>query len=129
MAHFSRLADQEYKLQREMEQPIAFAASTDPDIMYLHEALKQPDRAQFIQAIEKEVNDHVQRKHWRLVRKDDVPKGTKILDAVWAMRRKRRIGTREVYKWKARLNIHGGQQEKGINYWETYAPVVMWSLL
>jgi hypothetical protein len=32
-----------------------------------------------------------------------------------------------VYKWKARLNIDGGKQEKGVNYWETYAPVALWS--
>ena len=40
------------------------------------------------------------------------------------MKRKRDIKTREVYKWKARLNIHGGQQELGENYFETYLPVV-----
>jgi hypothetical protein len=43
------------------------------------------------------------------------------------MRRKRRIDTREVYKWKARLNIDGSKQTKGVNYWETYAPVATWS--
>ena len=48
---------------------------------------------------------------------------------VWAMRRKRQIDTREVYNWKARLNVHGGQQEHGVNFWETYAPVVSWQTL
>ena len=43
------------------------------------------------------------------------------------MKRKRRLLTNEIYKWKARLNIHGGQQQHGINYWETYAPVVTWA--
>ena len=43
------------------------------------------------------------------------------------MKRKRRIDTREIYKWKARLNIHGGKQEYGVHYWETYAPVVQWT--
>jgi Reverse transcriptase (RNA-dependent DNA polymerase) len=42
------------------------------------------------------------------------------------MKRKRRLKTNEVYKRKARLNIHGGQQELGVNYWETYAPVLTW---
>jgi hypothetical protein len=45
------------------------------------------------------------------------------------MRRKRRIETQEVYKWKARLNIHGGKQEKGVNFWETYAPVATWAAI
>jgi len=43
------------------------------------------------------------------------------------MRRKRKIGTGEISKYKMRLNAHGGQQEQGINYWETYSPVVMWT--
>jgi hypothetical protein len=42
------------------------------------------------------------------------------------MKRKQRILTRLVCKWKARLNCHGGQQEHGINFWETYSPVVNW---
>ena len=56
-----------------------------------------------------------------------IPKGTKILDAVWAMKRKRDILTNAITKWKARLNVHGGQQEKGVNYEETYSPVAMWT--
>jgi Reverse transcriptase (RNA-dependent DNA polymerase) len=42
------------------------------------------------------------------------------------MKRKRRLLTNEVYKHKSRLNIHGGQQY-GINFWETFSPVVMWA--
>ena len=56
----------------------------------------------------------------------EVPAGTRLLDMVWSMRRKRKIKTQEVYKWKARLNVHGGQQVHGVHYWDTYAPVVTW---
>jgi hypothetical protein len=55
-----------------------------------------------------------------------MPKGTNVIGAVWPMKRKRRIWTREVYKWKARLNCHGGQQQYGIIVWETYSSVVNW---
>ena len=58
-----------------------------------------------------------------------MPPNTQLLDMVWAMRRKKRIDTRQVYKWKACLNVHGGQQEHGVNFWETYAPVVRWQIL
>jgi len=58
-----------------------------------------------------------------------VPKGEKILDSVWAMRRKRCIGMGEVRKYKARLNAHGGQQVYGVNYWEKFAPVVKWTAI
>jgi hypothetical protein len=56
-----------------------------------------------------------------------IPDGTTILPAVWSMKRKRCIQTRQIYNWKARLNVHGGKQVKGIHYWETYSPVVKWS--
>jgi hypothetical protein len=109
--------------------PFALAASSDPDTMYLHEALKQPDRADFVKAMQSEVAAHTDRGHWKIVHRDQVPAGMDILPSVWAMRRKRRIKTGEIYKWKARLNLHGGKQKHGVNFWETYAPVVTWSAI
>jgi histone deacetylase 1/2 len=105
----------------------AFAASADPDTMYLHEAMRQPDRLQFIEAMKKEVEDHTKNKNWRVVRRSSIHGNVPVLPAVWSMKRKRRIATREVYKWKARLTVHGGKQTKGVNYWDTYAPLVQWS--
>jgi hypothetical protein len=55
-----------------------------------------------------------------------VPKGVKVLPSVWSMKRKRDIKTQQVYKHKARLNVHGGKQAYGKNYFEMYAPVVTW---
>ena len=74
----------------------------------------------------KEIASHDNNEHWKIVRKSEVPEGTPVLPSVWAFRRKRRIATNEVYKWKARINVHGGKQVHGVNYWETYAPVVSW---
>jgi hypothetical protein len=34
--------------------------------------------------------------------------------------------TGRVTKQKARLNLHGGKQELGTTYYETYTPVVTW---
>ena len=42
------------------------------------------------------------------------------------MKRKRIPGTGVLQKHKARLGAHGGQQVYGVNYWETYVPVVQW---
>jgi Reverse transcriptase (RNA-dependent DNA polymerase) len=33
--------------------------------------------------------------------------------------------TNEVYKHKSRLNIHGGQQQYGIKFWEMFSPIAM----
>ena len=72
-----------------MDNPIAFVASTNPDIMYLDEALKQPDSKEFQKAMIEEVKSHTDNDHWKIVTRASVPTGEPILPAVWAMRRKR----------------------------------------
>ena len=52
--------DEEYKIQEEMENPMAFVASSNPDIMYLDEAMKQPDKLQFQQAMIEEVKSQTE---------------------------------------------------------------------
>ena len=118
--------EDDYALQGKMCDPIAFKATEYPDNMYYHQALRAPDKDEFLKAIIKEVNDHIDGNHWELVPVSEVPKGTKVLDSVWAMKRKQDIMTRQVYKHKVRLNIHGGQQEFGIHYTDTYSPAVNW---
>ena len=108
---------------------MALTATADPDTMYYHEAIKQPDRAQFIEAMKKEVSDQENNGNWIVVPRETIPKGYVCLPAVWAMKRKRKIVTGEVYKWKARLNIDGSKQEHGRDYWETYAPVASWPIV
>ena len=46
--------------------------------------------------------------------------------AIWSFRRKRDNIMGKVTKYKAIICAHGVMQEKGINYWEMYAPVVQW---
>jgi hypothetical protein len=120
-------AVKDYELQREAEDPIAFAATgSDPDTLHYNAAKKAHDCEDFKVAMIKEANDHTTRLHWALWEKRNVPAGHKILSAIWAFKRKRRIDTRAVYKHKARINVHGGQQTYGVNYWETFSPVVNW---
>jgi Reverse transcriptase (RNA-dependent DNA polymerase) len=111
------------------EKSMALAASSDPDILYLNEALAADDRGEFIKAMQREVQAHVENKNWILIKRTQIPDDRKALPAVWAMRRKRDIATRKVTKWKARLNLHGGKQVKGVDFWETYAPVASWSAI
>jgi Reverse transcriptase (RNA-dependent DNA polymerase) len=109
--------------------PLAFTASADPDVMYLHEALQQPDKAQFLKAMIDEVEGQTMNKNWILVERSRIPKRSRIRPCVWAMRRKSRILDGTVYKWKARLNVDGGKQIRGVDYWETYAPVAAWTTI
>ena len=118
--------DRHLDLQERMRNPIAFHAEMMGDIMYYHQALQQPDAHQFAKAIVKEVNGHVENNHWQLIKRKDVPEEAQVVPSVWSMRRKRNLTTNEITKHKARLNLHGGKQVYGMNYYETYAPVVTW---
>ena len=105
---------------------LAYAALRDPDTMYLHQAMKEPDKYKFLAAMVEEMDAQLKGGNFSLILRSKVPKGTTILPAVWQMKHKRQIQTREVYKWKARLNIDGSCQVKGQDYWDTYAPVATW---
>ncbi|GFH44538.1 hypothetical protein CTEN210_01012 [Chaetoceros tenuissimus] len=125
--YYEALHSDDYKEQEEMRDPIAFAAKLGDDDFHYHKAMKQDDKREFQAAMQKEFQSHITKKNFKLMPLSRVPMGTKILDAVWAMKRKRDILTNAIIKWKARLNVHGGQQEKGVNYEETYSPVAMWT--
>ena len=49
-AYYDVLHEDDYKIQDDMSSPIAFAASSDEDTMYYHQAMAQPDAKQFQQA-------------------------------------------------------------------------------
>ena len=119
----------QFILQGSLSNPIAFAPSAAPDIMYYHQAMKEPDDELFKRSVLKEIRDHETNHLWEVIPKQKLPPNTKLLDMVWALHRKKRIDTREIDKWKARLNVHGGQQEHGVNFWETYTPEVSWHTL
>ncbi len=123
---YDRLHNSHLDLQDCMRHPIAFLAEMIGDVMYLHQALRQPDSREFVEAVIKKVNGHVDNDHWKLIPRTEVPEGTEVVRSVWAMQRKQDLTTGKVTKHKARLNLHGGKQEFGTNYYETYAPVVTW---
>jgi hypothetical protein len=86
-------------------------------------AMQQPDASQFIEAMDKEIDNHQSRGHWDIVRCSTIPPGMKTIQAIWSFKRKRYPdGT--LNKHKARLCVHGGMQQWGVSYWETYSPVV-----
>jgi hypothetical protein len=116
-------AVEEYETQIPVEDPIAYAASTsDPDTLHYNKAMNTDDSAAKIKKVMlDEVNAHAENDHGEVWEKAEVPVDQDILPSVWAFYRKQRIDTREVYKCKARLNIHGGIQKHGVNYWETYS--------
>ena len=73
---------------------LAYKASADPDIMYMHEAMKEPDAWEFKKAIGGEMDAQIEGKVLKLTHINDVPKNSTLLPAVWQMKHKRHIKTR-----------------------------------
>eukprot|EP00957_Ditylum_brightwellii_P014570 1097699-Ditylum_brightwellii.AAC.1 len=70
---------------------------------------------------------------WEIIDQAEVPyiaKGVRrtITESTWAFKVKQFLDGL-VKKHKTRLCVRGDQQVKGIDYFETYAPVVPWSTI
>jgi hypothetical protein len=109
-----------------MRNPIVFHAEMTGDIMYLQQVLKQPDAKEFVQAVIKEVNGHVDSNNWMLQKQNKVPEDVQIVPSVWSLQHKHDLTMNKVKSHKARLTPHRGKQVYGMNYFETYALVVTW---
>jgi hypothetical protein len=81
------------ELQEQMRNPMAFHAQMMGDILYLQQALKQPDAKKFVQAVVKEVNGHVDCKNWTLKKRSKAPKDIQVVPSVWSMQCKRDLTT------------------------------------
>ena len=66
------------------------------DIMYLQQVLRQSDAKEFVQAVVKEVNGHVDSNNWTLKKRHEVPDDAQIVPSVWSMRRKCDLTTNQV---------------------------------
>ena len=77
----------------------------------------------FVDAMEKEILDHKNGKHWSIVHRNTLPNKEWPIKAIWYFKRKRNTDG-EILKQKARLCVHGRIQQWGDSYWETHSPVV-----
>ncbi len=92
-----------------------FHAEMMGDIIYLHQALKQPNAKEFVQAVIKEVNGHVDSNNWMHQKQSNVPENVQIVPSVWSLQHKRDLTMNKAKSHKARLNLHGGKQVYGMN--------------
>ena len=80
--------------------------------MTLKDALNEPDAEKFVEAMIKEVNDQLTRKHWIIVSVHDMIKNgykEKPIMGVWSMKRNKMNPLGLIVKYKARWCAHGGQ--------------------
>ncbi|GMF40644.1 unnamed protein product [Phytophthora fragariaefolia] len=83
------------------------------------EALSAPDALKWIEALDTEYQEKIRNYVWDLV---DLPPGEKVLKNKWVFVKKRNAKG-EIVRYRARITVKGCQQEFGVNFWETYAPV------
>ena len=81
-------AASQYAIQKALENPIAFVATDNPDILYWDQAMKAHDQDKFIEAVGIELDGHERMGNYEPIPIDKVPRGTKLIDMVWSMRRK-----------------------------------------
>ena len=126
MVYHTHLINQHFDGTLNYYNPLALVTEVaDNECYTFKEMLKQEDKNEFIKAMLKEIEDHEDRDHWELFERDKIPSGHKTILAIWSFKRKRFPDGR-IYKYKARICAHGGMQQWGVDYWETYAPVVNW---
>jgi len=98
---------------------------TDPDAPTFHQALSGIEADKYIEAMKEEITNLKRMNTWILV--DRAPQ-MKVLKGTWAFKLKR-TPDGVAYRHRSRFCVRGDQQEYGVNYFETYAPVVQWSTI
>ncbi len=108
--------------------PFAFSArANSEDTPNYHQAMKSPDAEGFKEAMEAEWNQLTDMNAWEIVPREKAVKMNKrVIDSVWTFRRKR-YPDGSVKKLKARLCVRGDLQIEGVDFSDTYSPVVSWS--
>lgn len=97
--------------------PITFIAEKLPSDY--NEAIMSKEKNEWQAAMQDEMNSLYENKTWVLVEK---PKDKKVINSRWVFTKKLNPDISERYK--ARLVVKGYSQEKGIDYKETFSPVV-----
>jgi hypothetical protein len=104
---------------------VASRRGHDPDNPTFQQAMHGPDASEYIAAMKLEIHTLVQQRTWV-----SVPRPTKknVLKGTWAFKLKR-LPDGTAYRYKARFCARGDLQKEGIDFFETYAPVVQWSTI
>ena len=97
----------------------------DPDSPTFNQAVAGPEADKYIEAMKEEISNLKRMNTWILV---DREPHMRVLKGTWAFKLKR-TPDGVAYRHRSRFCVRGDQQEYGVNYFETFAPVVQWSTI
>ena len=98
--------------------------ATKADNPNWRQAMNGPFKEEYWKAALKEIETLEAMDAWEVVDRDDSTMN--VIDSIWAFKLKR-FPDGMAKKFKARFCAHGDQQLEGIDFFETYAPVVHWT--
>lgn len=99
-------------------------STTEGDPVSVQEALGRPDGDSWRNAIEEELDSFEKNNAWELVTTE---KDSTVVDCKWVFKKK--VNSAGEVKYRARLVAKGFTQRYGIDYNETFSPVVRYSTL
>lgn len=111
-----------------IDDPRVYAAKVhggNADNPTFQQAMNGPDSVEYLKAMKLEVETLVGQRTWECVPRK---KGMNVLKGTWAFKLKR-LPDGTAYRHKARFCARGDLQKEGIDFFETYAPVVQWSTI
>jgi hypothetical protein len=100
----------------------------NPDVLTHAQMKRQVDANKFVEAQRPEIDGLMDINTFEFIPKIDISPRTRYLDLIWTYRRKQRPDG-PLKKYKARLCVNGSRQIQGIDYTESFAPVVQWSTI
>jgi hypothetical protein len=100
----------------------------NPDVLTHAQMKRQGDANTCIEAQRPEIEGLMDKNNFEFIPKTNLPPRTRYLDLIWTYRRKRRPGG-SLNKYKARLCVNDSRKIQGIDYTESFAPVVQWSTI
>ena len=124
MAMMHENTDPEYNTVEWMHPMFLGAKANSEDNPTWEEAMNGPNRKGYWEACEKELNTLDSDKNaWDVV---DREPWMNVLPSTWAFKCKR-FPSGDIRKLKARFCVRGDRQVEGVDYFDTFAPVVNWT--
>jgi hypothetical protein len=77
-----------------------------------------------MEAMKQEIQSLIQKSTWTTVPRSEAK--NKVIESTWVFKLKQ-LPDGSPSKFKARFCVRGDLQQEGVDYFETYAPVVHWS--